>query len=439
MLSSTVAAALVAASKTCPGVALICWGFSGAAPRRHSAAFNAAAILCFALMYYALNYAYTPRFYVESALAVIALSSALAITLCSRSSAVSAFLGASASMCLLIMQALSASVVAFFQGDFNAFVATNALSVLIDLAACAMSIPPVYLLRKWIVDDAQAQVGPASMLALLPSFAIYTCFAVWQLPLIDPSYASIDSMPAVIMVAVAFASVLTMLVYPLILREAKVRADLSVMDQLVHSKYRNLVAQDDIAEETSRFMHDLKNQLQSLAVIDDEGAQLDHLRSIEDQLSRFRRTSYTDSPVFDALFNQKRDEARACGIDYKVAPFHIRESPMESVDVCALVGNALDNAIEACQRLPEESFRFIDVRIAHVGEYLVITICNSCDKNLVVDSSGWRAESSKRPDGRAGYGIANMRRATEKYGGGLEMRASDGVFEVVSAIPISPK
>ena len=101
-----------------------------------------------------------------------------------------------------------------------------------------------------------------------------------------------------------------------------------------------------------------------------------------------------------------------------------------------LLSNLLDNAVEACERLPAGSERFISLSLTvKQGVFLVI-----CQNSAPPRNTGSSSFLTSKPDaGCHGLGIPTMRRVTEKYDGALELRQLGSVFTLQAALRLPPE
>lgn len=98
--------------------------------------------------------------------------------------------------------------------------------------------------------------------------------------------------------------------------------------------------------------------------------------------------------------------------------------PFDLMDLTVLLGNALENAIEACANIEKP---WIRIRICQKHQMLLLQIENSCDDSLIQKNHNNLPYSSKK--GRSiGYGISNMIQVTNKYQGNLEYWKNHNVF-----------
>ena len=100
------------------------------------------------------------------------------------------------------------------------------------------------------------------------------------------------------------------------------------------------------------------------------------------------------------------------------------------LNISTLFGNALDNAIEACEKLPQGQ-RLVTVKTGRVRDMLLILVENTMDPQAPA-----HARTTKGDTFLHGYGLANLRRTAEGYGGHVLTRGEGGVFTLKILLPI---
>lgn len=139
------------------------------------------------------------------------------------------------------------------------------------------------------------------------------------------------------------------------------------------------------------------------------------------------------NPLLDAIIGTKKNYAAAKGIDIR-AKLQIPEGMKpDGVDTVILLGNLLDNAIEASERTPEGVVPEIEAEIRYHLGALCMTIRNTYDGRLDGRSSkdGELLKTDKPDQGQHGIGMANILRVVEKYDGYMEWNAEEGIFTVI--------
>ena len=102
------------------------------------------------------------------------------------------------------------------------------------------------------------------------------------------------------------------------------------------------------------------------------------------------------------------------------------------LDLVTILGNAMDNAIEACMRVPEGQ-RFIQVRTMQQDGFSILSFSNSCDGRTFL--CGKLLLTRKRDPENHGFGLANIRRTVEKYEGEMNWHADEEEFTLTLLFP----
>ena len=107
---------------------------------------------------------------------------------------------------------------------------------------------------------------------------------------------------------------------------------------------------------------------------------------------------------------------------------------MSSMEIAALCGDALDNAIEASRRVPDPAKRLIELALFRRGEMVVIRVDTCFDGRLSTDAGG--PLTTIKADGvRHGWGVKSIQWTARKYGGHAATRAEDHWFTLTVLLP----
>lgn len=183
--------------------------------------------------------------------------------------------------------------------------------------------------------------------------------------------------------------------------------------------------------------HDFHNHLQSMKFLLKEQKYEEtrrYLDELEQDLSSVDTMVKSGRLSVDAILNSKLSLAKEAGIRLDVTVYPLPKLGISDVDLTALLGNLLDNAIEACEKIPEER-RFIRLYLDCVGQQLYFSIQNSAKESLSFNERHYISE--KR--GRHGLGMKRVKLLVDKYGGILNLQNEAGVFaaELSFALPES--
>ena len=121
--------------------------------------------------------------------------------------------------------------------------------------------------------------------------------------------------------------------------------------------------------------------------------------------------------------------ANECKIDFHAEIDFSEGDFIDGLDISTIFGNALDNAIEACEKLAEDE-RFITVKAGIKNQFLLIQVDNSAEENNETD------HTAKEDGFLHGFGKKNIQRAVEKYYGHCMWSFEQGVYSLSILIPL---
>lgn len=142
-------------------------------------------------------------------------------------------------------------------------------------------------------------------------------------------------------------------------------------------------------------------------------------------------------PFLDAILNQKGYAAQAAGVDIHFELNDLSGVKIRDTHLAVVVGNLLENALEACQRLPDPGARWIRVKLLHDREerQLFLSIQNASPS---VEVRGDAIPSSKPEPELHGYGLPNAFSVLGQYGAQWVMNCREGAFLIAVEWPEPP-
>lgn len=181
--------------------------------------------------------------------------------------------------------------------------------------------------------------------------------------------------------------------------------------------------------------HDYHNHIQSMKAYLQlkQYAQLEsYLNELETDLSRVDQLVKSGNLMVDAILNSKLSLAQEHHIDIHCTAVTPESLSISDIDICVIIGNLMDNAIEACDRLPSDK-RIIRVYTDIVHQQFYLSVTNSADENISEDQK--RYISEKR--GNHGHGMKRVKLTVDKYDGYLNLKNEPGVFVSELMIPLN--
>lgn len=179
--------------------------------------------------------------------------------------------------------------------------------------------------------------------------------------------------------------------------------------------------------------HDYHNHIQVLKAFFDrkqiEEAR-NYLNEIETELERVDSFVRSGNLMADAILNSKITHAANKGIQVTCDASLSEEIFISDMDLCIILGNILDNAIEACEKIPMED-RFLRIYMAIIKEQFYISVQNSAPEILNFEERNYI--STKR--GNHGLGMKRVAAVVEKREGFLNLNNEPGIFGTEITIP----
>ncbi len=201
--------------------------------------------------------------------------------------------------------------------------------------------------------------------------------------------------------------------------------------ELIETHYREV---DNMYRQIRGWRHDYRNHIQTMkayAAAEDWEAIRRYLDLLDEDLTTVDTVIKTGNPMADAILNSKISLAKAKGItvvaDAQI-PVRLRSS---EIDLCCIIGNLFDNAIEACQKLPEDR-RVIRVYMDMKNTQLYISFTNfTAGKKLKKEGKLFR---STKGEGH-GFGLVRIDAIVERLGGYISRNSEDGAFTTEILLP----
>lgn len=178
----------------------------------------------------------------------------------------------------------------------------------------------------------------------------------------------------------------------------------------------------------ARLFHDLHNHLgvlRHLIAQEKTAAAADYLDSLQAPLAALTVQHWIGDGTVDHLIAVSQQQCEAAGIRFEAAVEFPAHTNLRSADLCALLGNLLDNAREGAMQAEGEPFLRLVMR--RIGMMLVIKVENSAcppRDDLV----------TTKTDGLHGWGLTSARTAVARYDGVVQTNYADGVFTAVATL-----
>lgn len=201
---------------------------------------------------------------------------------------------------------------------------------------------------------------------------------------------------------------------------------LAALEQIMERESENYRAIANSYTEIRNIKHDLKNQV---AILNDliksekytEAKQ--HINQLYKDVEKVTSVCYTGNSAVDSIINLKGDYARSRNISF-LSKIKVNTIDFDSIGVCRILGNALDNAIEACERMNIDE-KCVCAAIHQLENKLIIEIENT---SLPVDVNN--LTTSKKNKEAHGIGMQSIRQTAESMNGYVSCNYENGYFSI---------
>lgn len=187
---------------------------------------------------------------------------------------------------------------------------------------------------------------------------------------------------------------------------------------------------DNMYAKMRGWRHDYRHHIQTMKVHAAHGEyeEIDkYLDMLDDDLTNVETVVKTGNRMADAILNSKLSLATKREIQVKAEANIPVSLTVSELDLCIIIGNLLDNAIDACMELPPEE-RLIRIYMEMKGNYLYLALTNT--------AGGRKKKSLASTKGEGhGFGISRIDAIVQKYGGYVTRASEDGAFSTEVLLP----
>ena len=259
-------------------------------------------------------------------------------------------------------------------------------------------------------------------------FNVLLIAIIMKVTTIEISAASI-----LIMTGLFVSELIHYYMYARLSNQAKIELEYEMLKQKNNSEQRLYEEKKEQYEETALINHDIKNHLMHISYSINDGQYKNALNSIEaivNKLEAMPRHVVLSNDTLNFIINYKVSEARKKGIQVSAHIENIRDCAVEDFELCALLGNILDNAIESAEK---EAERHIAIEIYNHSGYQVYWVKNKIESYILKENPD--LSSNKKDKANHGYGMKQVRNITSQYGGHLEIYEQAGYFNIRILLP----
>ena len=218
-------------------------------------------------------------------------------------------------------------------------------------------------------------------------------------------------------------------------RELQMKFEVDTLQNILEMQYKNYQLSQESIEIVNQKYHDLKHQITLLKAEANSQKSIQYLEEMEQDIRSYEAQNKTGNKVLDAVLTSKslychnNDISLTCVADGTLLDF------MAEMDISALFGNVLDNAIESVQKLDDKEKRLIHLSVAEQKSFLRIRVENYTEENISFRNG--MPVTTKKDKHLHGFGMKSIQSTVRKYGGSVTTGLRDNWFELRILIPLN--
>jgi signal transduction histidine kinase len=223
-----------------------------------------------------------------------------------------------------------------------------------------------------------------------------------------------------------FGGVIILLLYHNLIVEVSARTEAELEQQILQMQYSNYQISQESIDLINQKYHDLKHQIAALRFELNDEEKYGYLTQMEDEIRQYEAENKTGNKVLDTILTAKSLVCQNQRISMNVVADGALLDFMTTMDLSALFGNALDNAIRGAASVADENERLIRVVVCEQMGMVLVKIENRYAGEVRFD--GKDLITTKNNKDYHGYGVKSIRKTVEKYDGTVTIRTEDGWF-----------
>ena len=275
----------------------------------------------------------------------------------------------------------------------------------------------VFFTICWLVKqvaEKEIQQTKSVLLFIVPLLSIVLIYGIYYL---SGANINIDKYHVVLSISFIVLMVINVVVFKVHednVHSANENAKLKLSEQKQILDYENYKLLQENYENSRILIHDIKHHLNVInSMAENEGLK-QYLKSLQLQEYLNNHQKLTGNKIIDVIIHQKSEICRNKGINFSFSPNNIKFEFVDETDICCILSNLLDNAIEATEKSSEKLLN-IEFFANNERNLFFIEIENSCDSQPKMKDG--HLTTTKKDKNKHGIGVYSVEKTVSKYNG----------------------
>lgn len=207
---------------------------------------------------------------------------------------------------------------------------------------------------------------------------------------------------------------------------------IALTNTLMEKNYTEIKHAQDIIRKQ---VHDFKNHILTIdGMLSEDSNAKKYTKELLETSYQQAQNCHSGNEIIDSIINCKMNEATNQNIEFNHKILLNTKLNISFVDICAILANQIDNALEACAKISIDKERSVKVQIWQKESFVFFKVINTVDKNPFDNLNNLKS-TKDNSDTMHGLGIKNIRETAAKYDGFLKNNYIDGYF--ISLVMVS--
>ena len=237
----------------------------------------------------------------------------------------------------------------------------------------------------------------------------------------------------IIRTLVDLSGIAVLYAYHIQVKEVQIRFEKDALHNIMEMQYKNYQLSKENIDMVNQKYHDLKHQINILKTQSYTGKSTSYLEKMEREIRVYETQNKTGNQILDAVLTNKAMICQNKEIELKFIVDGEALSFMDDMDVSALFGNMLDNAIESAEKQQEKQKRLIWLYVTREKQFVRIRTENYCDEKIHFKNG--MPVTMKKDRRLHGYGMKSIKSTVEKYHGSVVAAQENNWFELKILLP----
>lgn len=286
-----------------------------------------------------------------------------------------------------------------------------------------------FTIGRWLSEKGKKKIGPRQITLALLTFIVFQALAFVP----GDMQTALEGQHWILQYSVQVLLAVILYLQNELFKKSEIRKELELMNFLWKKEQEQYHMSKENIALINQKCHDLKHQIYALRNVD-EAQRKQYLDEIAESVQIYEAMVQTGNEVLDTILTEKSLYCKERGITISCVADGGQMDFINTVDLYAILGNALDNAIEAVEKFEQQEKRQIDVMIYRRQQFLAINVVNPLAESLIYEDG--LPVTTKENRSFHGFGLKSIKYMVKKCGGIVNISEEAGCFSLMILIPI---